>query len=336
MLVASDCRRDALFVTGRAPRGNLMEVLTPIQDKRGCPAGQWRLISARRKMGRTLFEIEERSGRKLRRIVGKICRHERAEVLYRALRGLWMAGWKPPELYTVSRPLAFHPEKHLILQEKAPGQPALEAIVAGEEKAEAAGEACARWLVRLQSTKVPAPAAGEFSQAAGLRSRALQAILPSESSRIERVQARIEEVLSNHPATRVLSHGDFHGMNVLIHGDKRVTGIDLDKFSEKEPEADPAYFLAETAAQGFLQRGCFECTRAARSAFLKTYTANRGGSFHRARAGAWMAFTFLQHLHFELILLKTGHAKYVTPWMQAAETAAFDGNLELKGLPASS
>lgn len=335
MLVAAGYRRDALFVAGRPPKGNLMEVLERIQEKRGCPAGEWRLISARRKMGRTLFEIEERSGRKLRRIVGKICRHERAEVLYRALRGLWMAGWKPPELYTVSQPLAFHPEKHLILQEKAPGRPALDAIVAGEQKAEAAGEACARWLVRLQSTRVPAPSAGESPEAAGPRSRALQAILPSESSRIGRVQARIEEILSNPPTARVLSHGDFHGLNILIHGDKRVTGIDLDKFSEKEPEADPAYFLAETAAQGFLQRGCFGCTQAARSAFLQTYTANRGVSFHRARAGAWMALTFLQHLHFELILLKTGHTGYAVPWIQAAETAAFDGNLDLKGLPAS-
>ena len=69
MLVAAGYRRDALFVAGRAPKGNLMEVLTRIQDKRGCPAGEWRLISVRRKMGRTLFEIEERSGRKLRRIV---------------------------------------------------------------------------------------------------------------------------------------------------------------------------------------------------------------------------------------------------------------------------
>ena len=260
MLFAAGCRRDALFASGRGPKGHLMTVLARIQDRRGCPAANWRLISARRKMGRTLFEIEERSGRKLVRIVGKICKHERAEILYRALRGLWIAGMKPPGKYTVSRPVAFYPEKHLILQERAPGRPALEAILAGQEHAELAGEACARWLVQLQSTRIAAPQGGGHTQAAGLRSHALQAVLPQESSRIGRIQARIEDILSIPPTESVLSHGDFHGMNVLIHADRRVTGIDLDKFSEEEPEADPAYFLAETAAQGFLKTGSFGCT----------------------------------------------------------------------------
>lgn len=311
-----------------------MTILSCIQQRRGFSPDSWRLISARRKMGRTLFEIEERSGGKIVRVVGKICKHEKAEILYHALRGLWIAGMRPPDRYTVSRPVGFYPEKHLILQERAPGQPALEAILAGQEQAEFAGEGCARWLVHLQKTKIAAPQGGGHPQAAALRSHALQAVLPQESSRIGRIQARIDSILSTPPATSVLSHGDFHGMNVLLHGERRLTGIDFDKFSKREPEADPAYFLAETAAQGFLRRRSFACTEPARLAFLRTYIEHCGGSFQRSRAGAWMAVTFLQHLHFELVLLKTQHTEYATPWIQAAETAAFDGNLELRGLPA--
>ena len=146
MLLATGCRKDALFATGRAPKSDLMTVLVRIQERRGCRSGEWRMISARRKMGRTLFEIEERSGQKVRRIVGKICRHEKAKVLYQALRGLWMSGWRPPDKYTVSEPVAYFPERCLILQEKAPGRPALEAILAGGEKAESAGQACAQIL----------------------------------------------------------------------------------------------------------------------------------------------------------------------------------------------
>jgi len=329
-MLATGSRREALFAKGRPPKGNLIAVLTRVQESRGYGASDWRLISARRHMGRSLFDMEERSGREVRRIVGKICRHEKARVLYQALSGLWRAGLKPPEMYTVTKAIAFFPEQNLILQEKAPGKPALEAILAGGEVAESAAAACASWLARLQSIRIPAPAPAGIAMSQW--SKALQAILADESPRISRLERHVEETLSLEPVAKVPSHGDFHGMNILIHADRRVTGIDLDKFSERDVEADPAYFLAETGAQGFLKQGCFEGTRASRSAFLKTYEAERGERLDRARTGAWMAFTFLQHLHFELALLKTGHREYAAPWIAAAESAVFDGNLELEGL----
>ena len=69
----------------------------------------------------------------------------------------------------------------------------------------------------------------------------------------------------------------------------------------------------------------------ARAAFLKTYLAERGSSFNRERAGALMAAAFLQHLHFELVLLKTKHTELAAPWLEAAESTVFEGNLELTG-----
>ena len=50
------------------------------------------------------------------------------------------------------------------------------------------------------------------------------------------------------------------------------------------------------------------------------------------RAGLHMSMAFLKNLHFELVLLKTGHTEYAKPWLKGA-AAFLKGDLYLSENP---
>jgi hypothetical protein len=102
----------------------------------------------------------------------------------------------------------------------------------------------------------------------------------------------------------------------------------MDKFGLREPESDLGWFLMQTAAFGFFERGSFDCTDVARRMFVEQYEGKVGRLVRSERLAMYMAMAFLKNLHFELVLLKTGRNYYADPWLSGAE-CAIDGNLHL-------
>src|SRR5215831_7732652 len=90
---------DPSFQDGRAP-DDIQEIVVWANSE---VAGrtQWRLISARCRFGKTLFEIEEHSPSGPRRLIGRLGKREHAEHLYQALWRLRAAGFAPPGRYIV-------------------------------------------------------------------------------------------------------------------------------------------------------------------------------------------------------------------------------------------
>jgi Ser/Thr protein kinase RdoA (MazF antagonist) len=321
---------DVLFASGKPPKDDVHELLAWAREKLGLNGNRsWRLLSAQRKFGKTLFELEEESPSGVRRLIGKRGRTERAETLHAALTQLWTEGFRPPARCTVTESVACLPERGFILQEKAPGLQALDLILHHPEQARAAAEDSAEWLAALHRAKVRAPAGLNDPSQVATWARELIVRLPDEAERIGRIEDALLRELAEPIRETVACHGDYHAMNLFIAGRERLTGIDLDKFSQREPEADVGYFLSQTASFGFFQTSSFEQTAAARRAFVERYEAERGCSIRIRRAGLYMAMAFLKNLHFELVLLETDKTQYVEPWLSGAWQAIIEENIHL-------
>jgi hypothetical protein len=289
----------------------------------------WRLISARRKLGKTLFEVEEETASGPRRLIGRIGPERRAGTLYAALEALWNAGFRPPSRLTVTQPVALLDERGLVLQEKAPGRQALDLILEGEHETRLAAEASADWLAALHGCAVRVAPADAHPPAISRWAGELAPLLPADADRIRRIENAVLHELRQPSPPPVPCHGDFHAMNIFVAPSGRITAIDLDKFCVREPESDVGYFLAQTAAFGFLEKASFDVTALARRTFLERYQSARGGPVHTRRVATYMAMAFLKNLHFELVLLSTGRTQYADPWIGAAASAILNGNLHL-------
>jgi hypothetical protein len=108
----------------------------------------------------------------------------------------------------------------------------------------------------------------------------------------------ITDILTKPAASLWPSHGDFHPMNLYV-SDHRVTAIDLDTFALRECEADIGYCLAQTASFGLKLFGSFHETEPARTAFIEEC-----GPVEIPRVVAYMAWAFLQSVHYDACILK--------------------------------
>jgi len=247
MPVYDPAAADACFVDGRPPK-DLDAVLTWVRGLYETrQVGPSRLISARQKFGKTLFEIEEDTAAGPRRLIGKLGRTDRAEVLHKALCELRNDGFRPPARFTVSEPVAFVREHGFVLQEKVPGPQATRLILASGESGRTAAVDSARWLAALHSSNLSA-SSDSFDAHQVLRwAQALTEVQATDARMIRDIADAVLQRLSETATPGVPTHGDFHPSNVFIAGNERVSGIDLDKFAVREPESDIGWFLMQTA-----------------------------------------------------------------------------------------
>jgi aminoglycoside phosphotransferase (APT) family kinase protein len=310
---------DATYVDGRPPK-DIKETIESIREELGLDGDRpWSLISARTKLGRVLFEIEEETSLGPRRLIGKLGQTERAVTLYQTLTALREAGFKPPSRMTVPEPVACIPQKGVVLQEKVAGRHASDLLVENSGRASFAAADCGRWLAALHQCDVaarPIPVdCGPVTQ----WTRELIEVVPNHKNDLDAIAKAIRDAFARDAGPAVPSHGDFHPMNILIKGTQRVTGLDMDKFGAREAEADIGWFLMQTAGFGFFQSGSFNTTEHARRAFITCYETETGKPIRADRAALQMAMAFLKNLHFELVLLKTGRTEYAKPWLNAAD-----------------
>ena len=320
---------DASFVDGRPPK-DIKETIEWTREQLHLDGTRrWTLISARTKLGRVLFEIEEETPSGPRRLIGKLGNTERAEVLHRTLQALRQAGFKPPSRITVPESIACLPERGLVLQEKVKGRQASELILESPGRANFAAADCARWLAALHRCQIPADPGTIDRDAVARWPAELSITLPRQAGLIDRIATAVFDELSRAVSETVPSHGDFHAMNVIIKGTQRITGIDLDKFAMREPAADVGWFLMQTAAFGFFKTGHFQSTELARRAFVHCYETEMETPVEQRRVAFHMAMAFLKNLHFELVLLKTNRTDYAAPWLKGAASAILQGDLYL-------
>jgi hypothetical protein len=283
----------------------LEELVEYARKRLGSPG--WRVVASTVKMRKILFEVEDDDEQLF---IGKVSHSEKSKGAHAALTKLWNAGMRPPSRYTVTQPIGWFPERELLIQEKAPGVQLLDLLRAGEIEP---FEQAAEWLKSLRATDVVAPAwRAEVSTVQRCR-RELAECLPEERSRVERLCDEVEGAMAA-AQPLVVSHGDFHPMNLYFSSDGRVTPIDLDTFSVRESAVDVAYCLAQTAIFGFHVFGSIAATREARDTFLRC-----APEAPRERIEMHIRFTLLRSLHYDLCILKLENKDAVEPFLHAAE-----------------
>jgi hypothetical protein len=273
------------------------------------PERPWRVIHSRQKMTKTLFEVDENG----RRLIGKVSQSERARQTFDILSELWRAGMRPPSKCIVTEPLAWLPDRNLLLQAKAAGVQLIDLVQSRKQGAPAAVEAAAQWLHALHGLQLnpPDPSPPDVERC---RSELMHG-LPEAAARIDKIAARLSEELSADTQERkVPSHGDYHPLNVFIDEDGTVTAIDLDTFAAREPASDVSYFLAQLAIMGFHVLGGFEATAEMRGVFRRA--APPAGD---DRIDAGIRWAFLRSLHYDVCILKLRERGHVTPFLHVAE-----------------
>jgi hypothetical protein len=306
--------------------------LAPYLD--GGQPGYWRLLGLRRKLRKLIVEFEVKTedgaGVTGRRYIAKGYHGDRGRHAFDALSQLWQAGFRPPSTFTVVRPIAYIAERHLLVQEKAPGRPLADVLGSDPEAAADALVGTANWLAALHATAVHAQSRlGHVRAAVGRYGRELMELLPQQAARIERLTAcALAGLEPRCLAPQVPSHGDFHAKNVFIDDSGQVTALDLDTFGGQERAADVAYFLAQTAIRGYFHHGSFAITAWARQCFLRAYQ-EAAQPLPRKRLALYLGMSFLQSLHYERCVLHTGNAAILEPWLGNSERCLLDGELPL-------
>ncbi len=312
------------FPDGKLPDVDLAELMDWARNRLGLSSSRpWKLISARRKLSKILFEIEETRDSGPVRLIAKVSADERTRVTFHALQTLWNAGFRPPSQYTVVEPVAWFEERSLVILGRAPGVELIEKIEAGHSNVSSLVEDTARWLVRLHRADVDFEP--WLDEPGRLRQWVddLAIIAPAHAHRIRDIAARAEADLSQRsPEPLVPCHGDFHLLNIFIDDSGCLTGIDVDKFGGREASEEVAYFLAQTASICFHRLGGFRQSAALRETFLHTYERESGKALPRHTMGSHMAVTLIKNLHFDLVAYRSGRQHIVEEWLDAASLCA--------------
>jgi hypothetical protein len=299
------------------------------------------LLRAYRKMKKLFVEFEvtaeeiaaeDSAGADLHHCIGKVYGRDCGQPHFDALLQLWKAGFRPPSLFTVVYPIAYVPDRYLLLAEKAPGRLASEILFRAPQAATDAIQRAAGWLVALHATSIDVPSRLDQVRTAVARyGHELAECLPEQAMRVESLTARVLEGLSPSQLTPLVpSHGDFHPEHVFIT-DYRVTAIDLDTFGGQERAADVAYFLGQTAIMGYFRLGSFAATTQARYRFLQAYL--EAAPLQRSRLALYLGICFLQSLHYELCVWRTGNLLIAEPWLTNAERCLLDEEVTLMEEP---
>jgi hypothetical protein len=308
------------FADGRPPAEDVHEVIEWTRQHLGLgPDRTWKLISARRKFGKTLFEVEEDGAEGPFRMIAKIGREERMRNTWHALQTLWNAGFCPPAEFTVTKPIAFFPERHLLFQEKAPGGELLSTFGKQAPDGLHATRRAAHWLATLHSSGLPCDPWRSDPNELRKWSSELGAVAPDFAARITAIADSARIVLEGHTPDIVPAHGDFHLLNIFIADTGRITAIDLDKFGGRDRAEEVGYALCQTACICFHRLGSFEVSLPARLEFLAAYEGATRVAIARTAAGAHMAVALIKNLHFDLYACKTGRTELLDPWLSAAE-----------------
>lgn len=192
------------------------------------------------------------------------------------LRALWQGGFGSGSLHRVAEPLAFFPERGVLILRAAPGDSVSALRARGWADWERGLRGAAAWLARLHASPLPFGPAEETAAGVFRMARRVAKAAARRPELEAQLVGLIEELAgrgSGGSGRRVPTHGRYHSGHVFL-APGSVTVIDPDRAALADPAKDVGEFLhrlRKEAMEAGLDEGTAE--RATR-AFLSEYAAH--------------------------------------------------------------
>jgi hypothetical protein len=263
----------------------------------------WVIVRSQKKLTKTLFEVEDDG----RRYIGKVSPTQNEVGTFDLMKRVWDAGMRPPSPYQIAEPVAWLPERSLLIISKAPGHPLMQLVRERNGRAMEGMEQAGAWLHAMQSLRVELPAGSNLTAILERCDRELKN--PRVTPVVEMIRDEIESTNGG-----VAAHGDFHPVNVYTSPQGPLVAIDLDTLSRREPAFDVANFFSQLAIMGHHAFGNFEETAELRNRFLTC-----APPVPEDRLRLHVAFALIRSLHYDLCILKVRKRDHVESFLRAAE-----------------
>ena len=255
-----------------------------------------------------------------RTLIGKGYFRDDGAGTYDFMRQLWSDGFADDPSLTIPEPVAYLPERSLLIQGHAPGRSLYE-YIDNPADAEQQVRMTARWLAKLHSSSVSVRTRVNLDferEKIGTYKNALMEVCPRYAARIERLTDRTLDLFGAlDPNFLVPTHGDFQPKNIHIQ-DKRVTVIDFDRFALANPARDLGHFAGQCITMSYVRTGSFEDIKPWNGAFLSEYSRRSPEEALRA-VPAYIARTFLEILYYKLVVKPVKDPYFVSAWLDECE-----------------
>lgn len=237
-------------------------------------------------------------------VIGKVFRDERGAGLFAVHQALWADGFRlqAADHITVAEPLAYIPEMHMFVQERAPGR-TLDKFLGAQDFDDRVRRSAVA-LAKLHTSHVRSAARPAYPLEAEVANLArwaadLAAWRPDLGPAFARQHDRLRAwaaTLDPAPAAAP-AHRDFYYSQVLF-ADPRVTLIDLDMFTLADPAIDVANFAAHLRFLAMQRLPDPHGLDPASAGFVDEYARHRAPAPEFfARLAFYQAATFFRLMH---------------------------------------
>ncbi|MGH9042601.1 MAG: phosphotransferase family protein [Acidimicrobiia bacterium] len=256
----------------------------------------------------------------LKIVIGKAYYRGDGAGTFEVMQRLWAEGFSDENCLCITEPIAWVPERKLLLQGEASGQPLYDHLPVPERGIARVRDA-GRWLAKLHTTdagsaSVPLPARFETNKLTTYATGLAEAH-PELGDRVRSVaEAAAAALEASEEDVQVLTHGDFQPKNIYV-ARHRTTVIDFDRHALAPPARDLAHFLGQCLTMSWVRAGSFERIAPWNAAFLAAYGATGGNA--PASLPAYLARTFLEVLYYKLVVKPVADPRFAPAWLDQCE-----------------
>jgi len=269
---------------------------------------------------RCTFDLAIKTAGGLYSVIGKVHDADRSDV-FQAMQNVIHSGFSSETDFTISRPLAYLSQSHILLEEKVLGISGKEMFLkGGSGEQRVAAERCGAWLARFHTE---APGLGAF---VGPREQLLShkkwndAIRKSGEPLAAKCELLLGKLESLAPAASNLAaragHGSYMPDHVLSNGGRTIV-IDFDEHDSADPARDLSTFIVSLKRLGLKQLKSLQAFDQVAQSFLEAYAA-RGPSRALEHLSFYKAALFLHKAQRDLY-------KWSPPFRERAEIMLDEG-----------
>jgi hypothetical protein len=225
---------------------------------------------------RCTFDLAIKTGRGLYPMIGKVHDVDRSDV-FRAMQDVIHGGFGPDAEFTISRPLAYLSQSHILLEEKVQGITGKDAFLKGGPGEQGVvAQRSGAWLARFHTA---APGLGAF---VGPKEQLLShkkwndAIRESGEPLAAKCEQLFQKLESMAPVASALAaragHGSYMPDHVLSNGSRTIV-IDFDEHDTADPARDLSTFIVSLKRLGLKQLNSLQAFDHVAESFLEAYAA---------------------------------------------------------------